>query len=67
VRIADAAPRVDAHAAILREERFAAGFTDAMIWFALGTEEIDDIISDIKQGLDLVLTNNSYNGGWSHR
>jgi methionine-gamma-lyase len=45
------------HAAIPREERLAAGLTDGMIRFAVGTEGIDDIISDIKQGLDLVLTN----------
>jgi methionine-gamma-lyase len=43
------------HAAIPREERLAAGLTDGMIRFAVGTEGIDDIIADIKQGLDLVL------------
>jgi methionine-gamma-lyase len=43
------------HAAIPREERIAAGITDGMIRFAVGTEGVDDIIADIKQGLDQVL------------
>jgi methionine-gamma-lyase len=43
------------HAAIPREERMAAGLTDGMIRFAVGTEGCDDIIADIKQGLDRAL------------
>jgi methionine-gamma-lyase len=43
------------HTGIAREERLASGLTDGMIRFAVGAEGSDDIIADIKQGLDLVL------------
>jgi methionine-gamma-lyase len=46
------------HAAIPRDERLAAGITDGMIRFAVGTEGIDDLIADVKQALDGVLVEN---------
>ena len=40
------------HAGIPREERLKAGLTDGLIRMAVGIEFVDDIIADLKQGLD---------------
>jgi methionine-gamma-lyase len=39
---------------ISREERLKQGITDGLVRLSVGLEGIDDIISDLKQGLDLI-------------
>jgi methionine-gamma-lyase len=40
------------HACIPRDERIEAGITDGMVRLSVGIENIEDIINDLKQGLD---------------
>jgi methionine-gamma-lyase len=40
------------HACVPREERLEAGITDGMVRLSVGIEDVDDIINDLKQGLD---------------
>lgn len=40
------------HAGIPRDERLKAGLTDGLIRMSVGVEFVDDIINDLKQGLD---------------
>jgi methionine-gamma-lyase len=42
------------HAAVSPEDRLKAGITDAMIRFSVGIETIEDVISDLDQGLSHV-------------
>jgi len=35
-----------------REERLAAGIEDGLIRLSVGLENVDDIIADLKEGLD---------------
>ena len=43
------------HAAVSSEDRLKAGITDAMIRFSVGIETIEDVISDLDQGLNHVV------------
>jgi methionine-gamma-lyase len=43
------------HACVPREERIQAGITDGMVRLSVGIEDIEDIISDLKRGLDALL------------
>jgi methionine-gamma-lyase len=43
------------HACVPRQERLEAGITDGMVRLSVGIEEVDDIINDLKQGLDSVM------------
>jgi methionine-gamma-lyase len=40
------------HAAVKREDRIAAGITDGLVRLAVGCEDRDDLIADLKQALD---------------
>jgi methionine-gamma-lyase len=42
------------HAALPREAREAAGFTDGLVRYSVGIEEADDLIADLKQALEAV-------------
>jgi len=42
------------HYVVPDEERRAAGITDGLIRLSVGIEEVDDIIDDLKQGLDKI-------------
>lgn len=40
------------HAAVSNENKIAAGITDDLVRFSVGIEDVDDIISDLKNALD---------------
>lgn len=40
------------HAAVSKENKIAAGITDDLVRFSVGIEDVDDIISDLKNALD---------------
>lgn len=42
------------HAAVSKENKLAAGITDDLVRFSVGTEDVEDIIEDLKQGLETV-------------
>lgn len=42
------------HAALSPEERLKFGITDALVRFSVGIETVEDLISDLDQGLELV-------------
>lgn len=42
------------HAGVSKENKQAAGITDDLVRFSVGIENVEDIIADLKQGLDLV-------------
>lgn len=42
------------HAAMSREAREAAGFTDGLVRYSVGIEEVDDLIADLEQALEAV-------------
>jgi methionine-gamma-lyase len=42
------------HAAMSREAREAAGFTDGLVRYSVGIEEADDLITDLRQALEAV-------------
>jgi methionine-gamma-lyase len=42
------------HAAMSRETREAAGFTDGLVRYSVGIEEVDDLIADLEQALEAV-------------
>ena len=42
------------HANIPEEERLAAGITDGLVRFAIGTEDIEDLQADLEQALALI-------------
>ncbi|MCX3068539.1 PLP-dependent transferase, partial [Cetobacterium somerae] len=37
-----------------REERLSAGITDGLVRISVGLEDIEDIIADLRDGLELV-------------
>ncbi|MGE5627013.1 MAG: methionine gamma-lyase [Solirubrobacterales bacterium] len=43
------------HSPYTQEERLAAGISDGMVRLAVGLEDVQDIIGDLKQALDLIL------------
>ena len=42
------------HAGMTREARLAAGITDGLVRYAVGVEDVDDLIADLAQALDRV-------------
>ncbi|MEG0068627.1 methionine gamma-lyase [Cetobacterium sp.] len=42
------------HSPYTREERLTAGITDGLVRISVGLENVDDIIEDLRKGLDLV-------------
>ena len=40
------------HAAVSKENKLVAGITDDLIRFSVGIEDVNDIIEDLKQGLE---------------
>jgi methionine-gamma-lyase len=42
------------HAAISKENKLAAGITDDLVRFSVGIEDVEDIIADLKHGLDKI-------------
>jgi cystathionine gamma-lyase/homocysteine desulfhydrase len=40
------------HACIPKQEREVTGITDGLVRLSVGIENIEDIINDLKQGLD---------------
>jgi methionine-gamma-lyase len=45
-------PASTTHAVVPREERIAAGLTDGLVRLSVGIEDVEDIIADLKQGLE---------------
>jgi methionine-gamma-lyase len=43
------------HAAVSREDRLAAGITDGLVRLAVGCEDRDDLVQDLRQALDTLL------------
>jgi len=43
------------HAAMKREDRVAAGITDGLVRLSIGCEGVEDLLADLKQGLDGLL------------
>jgi methionine-gamma-lyase len=43
------------HAAVAEEDRIAAGITDGLVRLAVGCEDKDDLVADLKQALDALL------------
>ncbi len=43
------------HSPYTREERLAAGISDGLVRISVGLENVEDIIGDLKQGLDTLL------------
>jgi cystathionine beta-lyase/cystathionine gamma-synthase len=44
-------PSTMTHASIPRDERLKVGLTDSLIRLSVGIEDIDDLISDLKEAL----------------
>lgn len=42
------------HAAVSKENKIAAGITDDLVRFSVGIEDVDDIISDLKNALEIL-------------
>jgi len=42
------------HAAVSRENKLAAGITDDLVRYSVGIEDVEDIINDLKHGLDKI-------------
>jgi methionine-gamma-lyase len=42
------------HAGMAREDRLAAGITDGLVRYAVGIEDVEDLIADLRQALDAV-------------
>jgi methionine-gamma-lyase len=42
------------HAAMSKEAREAAGFTDGLVRYSVGIEDVDDLIADLDQALDAI-------------
>jgi len=42
------------HAGVSKENKLKAGITDDLVRFSVGIEDVEDIIADLKHGLDLV-------------
>jgi len=43
------------HAAVAEEDRIAAGITDGLVRLAVGCEDKDDLVADLRQALDALL------------
>jgi methionine-gamma-lyase len=42
------------HAGMAREDRLAAGISDGLVRYAVGIEDVEDLIADLRQALDAV-------------
>lgn len=42
------------HTLVSKEERLAGGITDGLIRLSVGIEDSDDLISDLREALDLL-------------
>jgi methionine-gamma-lyase len=42
------------HAAMSKEARDAAGFTDGLVRYAVGIEDVEDLIADLDQALNAI-------------
>jgi methionine-gamma-lyase len=42
------------HAAVSHENKIAAGITDDLVRFSVGIEDVEDIIEDLRKGLETV-------------
>jgi len=42
------------HAGIRKEDKLAAGITDDLVRFSVGIEDVEDIIDDLRQGLEMI-------------
>lgn len=42
------------HAGVSKENKLAAGITDDLVRFSVGIEDVEDIISDLKQALESI-------------
>lgn len=42
------------HAGVPRADRIASGFSDGLVRYAVGIEDVDDLIADLRQALDAV-------------
>jgi cystathionine beta-lyase/cystathionine gamma-synthase len=40
------------HAGMSPEDRIAAGFNDGLVRYAVGIEDVEDLIADLRQALD---------------
>jgi methionine-gamma-lyase len=43
------------HAAVKREDRLAAGITDGLVRLAVGCEDKEDLVADMRQALDALV------------
>jgi methionine-gamma-lyase len=50
------------HAGMAREDRLAAGITDGLVRYAVGIEDVEDLIADLRQALDAVSEMSSAHG-----
>lgn len=48
-------PASMSHSVCSKEERLAAGINDGLVRLAIGLEDVEDIINDLKQALDLLV------------
>eukprot|EP00922_Rhytidocystis_sp_ex-Travisia-forbesii_P061334 GHVS01090927.1.p1 GENE.GHVS01090927.1~~GHVS01090927.1.p1 ORF type:complete len:463 (-),score=49.02 GHVS01090927.1:99-1487(-) len=53
------------HASIPKDERAAAGISDALVRFSVGIEDVNDLINDVESAIDRVLRKRSTTGGAS--
>ncbi len=44
------------HASMSADDRIAAGFSDGLVRYAVGIEDVDDLIADLRQALDTIGT-----------
>ncbi len=42
------------HASILREDRRAAGYSDGLVRYSVGIEDVEDLIADLRQALNVI-------------
>ena len=42
------------HAGMAREDRLKAGISDGLVRLAIGIEDVEDILADLKQALDRI-------------
>ena len=49
------------HASMSPEDRRAAGFSDGLVRYSVGIEDVEDLIADLRQALDVVSTSGPVN------
>ncbi|HYN14735.1 MAG TPA: PLP-dependent transferase, partial [Terriglobales bacterium] len=45
-------PALMTHAGVSPEDRRAAGFSDGLVRYSVGIEDVEDLIADLRQALD---------------